>query len=149
MKFTIQRKLAAEIMKCSEKRVRFDAERLEEIKEAITRADMRSLIKDGAVSSLQKKGVSRVRANKIKEQKTKGKKRGKGSRKGTKAARDAEKRVWMNKIRKQKELIKKMRDNKVVTPKVYREIYMKAKGGFFRSVRHIKLYVNERNLVQK
>lgn len=147
MKLTAQRRLASAILKCSEKRVRFDSERLEEIKEAITKADIRSLIKDKAVYAVPKKGISRVRANKIRIQKVKGKRRGLGSRKGKKTSRTPKKKEWMNKIRKQKELLKKMRDNKVVSTKVYRDLYLKAKGGFFRSIRHIKLYVNERNLV--
>ena len=30
----------------------------------------------------------------------------------------------------------------------YHELYMKSKGGFFRSIRHLKLYVQEKGLVK-
>ena len=46
----VQRRLAAQILKCGENRIRFDLERLEDIKEAITKTDIRSLINNGVIS---------------------------------------------------------------------------------------------------
>ena len=40
----VQKRLAAQILKCGRNRVRFDPDRLEDIKEAITKTDIRSLI---------------------------------------------------------------------------------------------------------
>ena len=42
----VQRRLAAQILKCGENRVRFDPESLEDIKEAITKQDIKDLLKD-------------------------------------------------------------------------------------------------------
>ncbi len=148
MKLAIQKRLAAYILRCSEKRVRFDPERLEEIKESITKADINSLINDKAIYSINKKGVSRVRARKTKVQKSKGKKKGKGSKKGKKTARAPRKETWMTKIRAQRLLLKNMKEGEVITNKVYRTLYKKAQGGFFRSRRHIKLYAEEHRLIQ-
>jgi len=149
MKFTIQRRLAAEILKTSPSKIRFDTGRLEEIKECITKMDIRNLIKDKAITALQKVGTSRVRARKIQTQKAKGKQKGQGSRKGRASARLPSKTVWMNHIRKQRELLKELRDRKLVTTDIYRDLYLKSKGGFFRSVRHIKMYIGEKGLVKK
>ena len=46
MKLKLQKKLAADVLNCSVKRVALDVDRLEEIKEAITKADIKSLAKD-------------------------------------------------------------------------------------------------------
>jgi len=144
-----QKKLAAKIAKRSKKKVKLDSSRLEEIKEAITRADIRSLLKDKAIKVEQKKGVSRARARKHKKQKVRGRKKGQGSRKGRANARLSNKQKWMNRIRLQRKFLKELKDNKKITQEVYKEIYRKAKGGFFRSKRHIKLYLTEHKLIKK
>jgi len=146
MKLNTKKRIAADVLKCSPKRVKFDEERLDEIKDAITKADIRSLIKDKAITRLQKRGVSRARARKIHIQKTKGRRKGHGSRKGKTIDT---KRQWINKIRVQKSFLKRLRDKKLIDRKTYRSLYMKAKGGFFRSKRHIKVYLEELNLIQR
>ena len=145
----MQKRLAGIIGKCSPSKVKLDQDRLEEIKESITKADIRGLIKDGAIIIKQKKGVSRVRANKIRRQKIKGKRRGHGTRKGTKNARMPRKRVWINKIRLQRRLLKDLRENGLITTRTYGELYLRAKGGFFRNKNHLKLYLEEHDLMIK
>ena len=149
MKLKIQKKLAADIIGCSEKKIRFDEERLDEIKESITKVDIKTLIKDKAIYALPKRGVSRVRARKIKKQKSKGSMRGDATKKGKKTSRSPRKEIWMTKIRAQRTLIKNLKEKNIVTQEVYRKLYKKAQGGFFRSRRHIKLYIEEHNLVNK
>lgn len=145
----VQRRLAAQILKCGENRVRFDPDRLEDIKEAITKTDIRSLIGEGAISEKRLLNTSRYWARKRKEQKSHGKQKGFGSRKGKKTARLNPKRTWMNKIRLQRNFIKSLRDKSMITSAAYHELYMKSKSGFFRSSRHLKLYTEERGLIKK
>ena len=149
MKLKLQKRLAADILKCSEKRIWFDPTRLEDIKEAITKIDVRSLINDRAIKEKPVKGVSRVRARKIALQKRKGKRKGAGSKKGKKTARLSKKAAWIRKIRIQREFLKELRDKGLVSKSDYHSLYQKSKGGFFRSKRHIKLYLEERGLVKK
>ena len=54
----------------------------------------------------------------------------------------------MNKIRLQRNFIKSLRDNGSVTSADYHELYMKSKGGFFRSLRHLKLYTSEKGIIK-
>ena len=144
----IQKNLAAKVVKKSRKKVKLDLARAEEIKEAITRADIRSLIKDGAIKVEQDKGVSRARAKKHKKQKVRGRKKGQGSRKGKANARLSRKEQWMKRIRLQRKFLKELKDNKNITQEVYKDTYRKAKGGFFRSKRHVKLYLTEHKLIK-
>ena len=149
MKLDLKRRLASRLMKTGVKRVKFDSSRLEEIKEAITSSDIRSLVKDKAIVEKQEKGVSRVRANKNLVQKRKGRRTGAGSRKGKKTARLGNKKAWMIKIRLQREFIKMLKDKKLINAKNYRRLYVLSKSGFFRSKRHIQVYVKEYNLIEK
>jgi len=148
MKLKIQKRLSADIFGCSEKRIKFDTTRLDEIKESITKVDIKSLINDKAIYCIPKKGISRVRARKIQKQKSKGKKRGGGSRKGKKTARSPRKGIWMAKIRSQRELLKNLNEKNIISQGIYRKLYKKSQGGFFRNKRHIRLYIEEQGLVK-
>ena len=149
MKLDSQKRIAASKMKVSKKRIVFDTERLEDIKEAITKRDIIGLVKEGAIKVKQKKGVSRVRAKKQAIQKTKGKRRGHGSRKGSYKTRVGKKKTWMLGVRLKRKFIKELKEKDLVNNQVYRELYRKIGGGFFRSKRHIKLYVEEHKLWEK
>ncbi|MBN1156076.1 50S ribosomal protein L19e [Candidatus Woesearchaeota archaeon] len=141
MKLKLQRRLAAQILKASPKRIRFDTENLDEIKQAITKADVRGLINDRIITKINKRGVSRARVS--------DRKSGPGSRKGKQTARLPKKIFWMNQIRAQREFMTELRVKGLITKKTFRAIYAKAKGGFFRSKRHIKIYLDENKLFVK
>jgi large subunit ribosomal protein L19e len=148
MNSTIQKKLAGKIAKRSPKKVKFDQSRLDEIKEAITRTDIRGLINDGAITLEKDRGSSKGRIRKDKAQRQRGRKKGQGSRKGKKNARMNPKKKWMNKIRLQRAFLKELKQGNKITQEVYKDLYRKAKGGFFRTKRHVKLYLTEHKLVK-
>ncbi len=149
MSLKTQRRIAAHLLKVGINRVRFDQSKLAEIKEAITKSDIRSLIKQKAVGIRPYLSHSRARIRKLIVQKRKGRRKGQGSRKGKKTARLSPKKVWMQKIRLQRGFLRLLKDKDLITTKIYRNLILKAKGGFFRSKRHIKLYINEHNLVKE
>lgn len=149
MQIKSQRRIAAQLLKVGENKVWFSPERLEEIKKAITKADIRALINDHAIQAKPDTGVSRGRARKLKVQKSKGRKKGAGSRKGKRGARISKKEEWMAKVRVQRKFAKELNAKALIEKKVYHNIYLKIKGGFFRSRRHIKLYLSEHNLFKK
>lgn len=149
MKLKTQKRISGQILKCSPKKVKFNTERLNEIKEAITKTDMRGLISDHAVWRVPDTGISRVRARKIAKQKRKGLRKGSGSRKGKANARAPSKRRWIIAVRVQRRFIKELKDKEIITPQNYRQLYRKVKGGFFRSKRHIKLFIEEKNMAIK
>ena len=146
MKLTLQKRIAGRILKCSRQRIVFDNSRMEDIKAAITKADMRGLINDGAVMKVPETGISRHRARERDIKKKKGSGRGPGSRQGTRSARLSNKERWIGLIRAQRDLLLHLRDTKKIGPAAFRELYTKSKGGFFRSRRHIKLYIDEHKL---
>jgi large subunit ribosomal protein L19e len=144
----IQKRLAGKISKRSKKRVKLNPDSMTDIKEAITRVDIKTLIKDKAITLVRKKGVSRGRAKKTQSQKSKGRKKGYGSRKGTHNARLDSKKIWMNKIRLQRKFLQELKEKQKLSPEDYKNLYRKSKGGFFRSKRHIKLYITEHKMMK-
>ncbi len=148
MNLDVQKRLVADIVKGSSKRVKFDTMRLDDIKKAITKNDIKSLIQEGVIQIVPKRGISRGRVRKAHDQKKKGLRRGQGSRKGRAGAREDTKTTWMNRIRLQRSYLKTLKDKNVITNELYRELYLKSKGGFFRSKRHIKLYLTEQGLIK-
>ena len=132
-----------------ENRVWFDPARLADIKGAITKADLRGLIKAYAIQAKPQVGHSRFHARKRMQQRRKGRRQGAGSHKGRQTARLPPKKAWMDRIRTQRALLKHLASEKLITPPVHRTLYLLAKGGFFRSRRHIKLYIEEHGMITK
>ena len=55
----------------------------------------------------------------------------------------------MARIRVQRVLLRDLREKELIAKVIYRKMYDKARGGFFRSQRHLKLYLQEQGLFQK
>ena len=144
-----KKRLAAEILKTSPKKVKFLAEALDDIKKAITRSDLRGLIAVKKIVKSKANQQSRSRARKIATQKSKGRQKGKGAKKGAKYSRVTKKDRWMAKVRVQRTFLKELKEKKLVTTKNYQMLYRKVKGGYFRNRRHIKLYLTEYHLIEK
>jgi len=149
MRLTVQKRLAAQILKCSPDRVWIDPENIETAKEAITKQDIKTLISNGIIKKKQKAGSSKVRARSRLVQKRKGRQKGHGSRKGRSTARKPTKRAWMTAVRVQRRFLKELKEKKMLKTPDYRNLMLKVKGGFFRSRNHLKLYINESKLIVK
>jgi large subunit ribosomal protein L19e len=128
-----QKRMAAEVLECGESRVWLDPLHADAIAEAVTRADIRKLVRKGYIKAAQSNGVSRGRARKLKQQKEGGRRKGPGSRKGAKGARDPRKRRWIRVVRPQRALLMELRDGKKITPAQYRHFRKRVKGGAYKS----------------
>lgn len=149
MNLKLQKVLAAKIAGVGLDRVFIDPEKSADVKEAITKADIRSLISQGVIKILSVKRPSRHRARKLHAQRKKGRRRGQGNRRGKAGARSPTKRTWINRIRSQRRLIKSLRDYEQISPKTFRDVYRKVKGGFFRSQSHVMFYLKTNNLIKE
>jgi len=141
-----QRRMAAEILKVGQNRVWIDPERADDVDVAITREEIRRLIREKAIRKTAEKGVSRARARVLHEKKKKGKRRGPGSRTGPQGARASSKEVWMKKIRALRKRLRELKDRHAITKGVYRRLYVLAKSGSFQSVADLERYIEDHNL---
>ena len=144
-----QKRMASEILKCGINRVYIEPDYVDEVLMAITREDIRNLIKEGIIRKRKKIGISRIRANLRQDRKKRGRARGLGKRKGKASARTPSKRKWINTIRPLRKELKELRDNGKIEKKTYRKMYKKAKGGAFRSVSTLLRFLTENKLIKK
>ena len=144
-----QKRIAAQVLKVGEGRVWIDPEASEDVAGAITREDIRGLIEEGAITVKQKKGVSRARARVRVSQKALGRRKGHGSRKGAKGARESRKKRWMTKIRALRRRLRELRADGAMDRTAYRMLYNKASGGEFRNIAHLNDYITTHELLSE
>ena len=123
-------------------RIWFDAEHIDDITDAITRDNIRSLITANTVKIKPFKGTSRGRAKVKKIQKGK---RGRtaGSKKGPKGARIGKKEVYVKKVRALRYLLKVSKDRKEITNKQFWSLYKKVGGNTVRNRAHLRQLIDE------
>jgi len=148
MNLTTQKRLAADILKVGENRVWIDPEKTNEVSKAITRENVKQLIDNRAIMAKPQNGISSYRSKKIAAQKKKGRRKGHGSIKGAKGARNPKKKKWMTTIRALRTDLKDMRENREINKTTYRKLYRMAKGGAFRSKSYMKTYARDHNLLR-
>ena len=135
-------RLVSRIVGVGVNRVRFDTDHLDDVADAITRDDIRSLITANTISIKSFKGTSRGRAKTKKIQKSK---RGatQGSKKGRKGARVGKKTVYVNKVRSLRYLLRIAKDRKEITNDAYKTIYKKINGNTVRNKAHLRSIIAE------
>ncbi len=138
-----QKRLAADILDVGKNRVWFDPDAQSEITDAITREEIRDLVDQGTIQAKDKQGNSRGRARERQEKRAYGHRTGHGKRRGKAGARQNEKDEWQNNIRAQRQRLRELRDSGDLSPGQYREMYNKARGGEFRSVRYMMNYIED------
>lgn len=147
-----QKQLAARTLGVSTKRIKLNLttpESKKEVKELISREAVKELVSEKIIVKVPKKGNSRTRANLILAQKKKGRRSGHGARRGTANARFGEKDKWIIKIRALRNVLKEFKDAGRLESSSYRDLYMKAKGNFFRNKRHMILFIEQNKLLKE
>jgi len=140
-KLTLQKKLAAKILKVGRSKIWLDPTKQKELQAAITRIDIKKLIKQGVIKALREK-VKKPR------QKRK-RRRGPGSRKGSKYAKAPKKRRWINTIRPLRRMLNELKASGQIDAAMHRKLYRLAKGGQFRSRRHLRVYLEQRGMLKE
>ncbi|MEJ6653328.1 MAG: 50S ribosomal protein L19e [Candidatus Poseidoniales archaeon] len=138
MQITNQKRLAARILKCGVHRVWINPSYVDQIANSVQADDIREFIEEGWIKAKPIKGTSRVRARLRLAQKRKGRRKGHGTRAGTANARNPRKNRWMRTIRSQRRVLKAFRADGTIEPSQYRRYYLKAKGGSYRSIAHMR-----------
>jgi len=144
MNVTSARRIVAKKLNVGKTKVKISTDASKKIKEAITGQDLENLIKEGLFSKKTNLSQSKGRARILKEKKKKGLRKGKGTRRGKKNARQDLHTLWIKKIRSQRKYILTLLTEKKIDKTIYRDLYNKAKGGFFRSKSHIDSYLNKK-----
>jgi len=123
-------------------RVKFDTDHLDDIADAITRDNIRSLITANTITIKKIVGTSRGRAQFKRTQK---KKRGitQGSKKGAKGARISRKDLHIIKVRALRYRLKIAKDRKEITNKEFWDLYKRINGNTIRNSAHLRSLIEE------
>lgn len=137
-----KKRLVSRITGVGMHRVKFDADHLDDIADAITRANIRSLITANTIKIKSITGTSKGRAHQKKAQRNK---RGttQGSKQGRKGARVGKKQVYVAKIRALRRLLKIAKDREELTNPEFWALYKKVGGNTVRNKAHLRTLMEE------
>ncbi|QUC64114.1 50S ribosomal protein L19e [Nitrosopumilus sp. K4] len=123
-------------------RIKFDSDHLDDIADAITRENIRSLITANTIKFKPIVGTSKGRSNTKKAQRNK---RGtkQGSKQGRKGAREGKKEVYVAKVRSLRRLLKIAKDRKDLTNPEFWSLYKKVGGNTVRNKAHLRQLMDE------
>ena len=133
-----QKRIAAEVLKIGKTRVWVNPEAAVDVAQAMTRDDVREIVKQGLIQEKPAKSQTRSRAKKRVELKRKRKGVSHGKRRGTAGGRKASKDKWKGKIRSQRRFLKKLKEDKSIDVRTYRKYYLRIKGGNYDTIKQLK-----------
>lgn len=127
-----KKKLAQEVLGKGKKKIVFVNSRLDEIKEALTKQDIRDLQKEGAIIVKENKGRRKLTKRKNK--------RGPGKIKKNVNTRKQDYVIMTRKLRK---YVAELKERKILTRDEVTDIRKKIRNRQFRSKAHLKEYISE------
>lgn len=142
------RRMAASILGVGESKVRFEPAAAAKSAEALTHDDVRSLIKEGSIGYVKKRGVSRHTGRERQVQRRAGRRVGKGSRKGRKTARGPSKEAWMVLVRSLRNQLRRLTKEGKLDRENYRKIYLMIKGRAFKSKATMMTYLADNAMLK-
>ncbi len=128
-----KKKLVARVLKVGKRRIILNSSMKDEIKEAITRQDIKDLKQAGVIRIKEKKG--RKKKDKRKTKKREGKKKKKIKR---------GKQEYVKLTRKLRTYVKNLRDKEKIGKEDYRKFRKKIRARVFRDLAHLKEAVKEK-----
>ena len=137
-----KKRLAARVIGVGIHRIKFDSDHLDDVADAITRQNIRSLVTANTIRVKSFTGTSRGRAHAKKAQRNK---RGttQGSKHGRKGARVGKKEVYVTKVRSLRRLLKIAKDRKDLTNPEFWTLYKKVGGNTVRNKAHLRTLMEE------
>jgi large subunit ribosomal protein L19e len=131
MSIKLTKRIAGELLKRGVSKVRIKEGFNPDAQKAITREDVRTMIKNGAIYTIKKKHNISAYSKVLKAKRIKGRRRGPGKRKGTLKARGG--MEYKKKIRGQRRVLKALKEQQIIDNMKFRKYYALVKGGNFQT----------------
>ncbi len=131
MSIKLTKRTAAKILERGVNSIRIKEGAIEEAEKAITREDVRNLIKNGSVYAMQEKHNISMHGKLLGEKRAGGRKRGPGRKRGTRGARTGI--LYKKKIRAQRRVLEALKSEKAIDNVKFKKFYALVKGGTFQT----------------
>lgn len=137
-----KKRLAARVLGVGVHRIRFLEDHLDDVRNAITRQEIRSLVTANTITVKPFTGTSKGRAHTKKSQRNK---RGtkQGSKQGRKGARVGKKEVYVIKVRALRRLLRIAKIREEITNDEFWLLYKKIGGNTVRNKAHLRALMEE------
>ncbi len=134
------KRVASEMLGRGANAIRFNPASLQDVDKAMTRDDVRQLIKDSKVFALAAKKNKSANSKVLRKKRAEGRRRGPGRRKGTLKARGT--LLWKKKTRSQRFVLKELKTSGRVANEMFKKFYSLVKGNAFPDkasmIRHLR-----------
>jgi ribosomal protein L19E len=127
-----KKKLISRTLGVGVRRIKLDSDMRDEIKEAITRQDIKDLKKENIIKIKEKKG-----------RKTKKKRKTKRRKGSIKKSLRRRKKEYVNITRKLREHIKNLKNKGELNKEKYNDLRKKIKSRYFKDFAHLRNYIRE------
>ncbi|MDE1871298.1 MAG: 50S ribosomal protein L19e [Candidatus Micrarchaeota archaeon] len=144
MSVRLTKRIASELLGRGTSNVRIKPDSIKEAEKAITREDVRALVKSGGIYVIKKKHNISAYSKVLNEKRRKGRRRGMGRRKGTKSARGI--LEYKKKVRGQRRMLKALKGEKLIENERFKKYYALVKGGNFASKASLLSHIRNEGL---
>lgn len=144
MSTTFAKRAASYILNRGESSIRIKPEAMDDASKALTKDDIRRLIKDGKIFATDEKHNKSTRSKRLRQARAEGRSRGTGRRRGTRKTRVG--RTWEKKVRSQRFLLKELKSMKKIDTHIFNEYYRRIKGNEYANKGTILLHMREQGI---
>jgi large subunit ribosomal protein L19e len=131
MSIKFVKRAASYIMGRGESAIRIKPDAVPDAKKALTKEDVRDMIKKGRIYAVKEKKNISIYGKLLQEKRSEGRSRGLGSRRGTQKVRTGF--TYQKRVRGQRRVLKALKKDGTIDNKTFKTLYALVKGGTFAS----------------
>jgi len=139
------KRAAAGILDRGESAIRIKPDAVTDASKAITKDDIRRLVKEGKIYAIKEKHNRSRKRKMLKQARKEGRRRGIGRRRGTDKARQGT-GVWEKKARSQRRLLRELKAMKKIDTVMFNDFYKHIKGNEYATKAAMLLHLREQGI---
>ncbi len=145
MSIRLTKRIASDLLDRGESAIRIKGTAIAEAEKAITREDVRQLIKKGNIYAIAEKRNISTYSKVLKIKRAQGRRRGPGAKKGTRNARSSIE--YKRKVRGQRRVLLALKADKTIDNIMFKQFYKLVRGGTFESKAQLLSHIKGKGVV--